>query len=147
MCNFVDEYARQLDDRGRFIVPPKVREKLGTVVYLTQSPADRCLHLYTESEWEKMSEKISKLPTATDVNAAAFVRRFFGKASACEIDKQGRIVLTKRLVEYAELKKDIILVGANTRLEIWDSENWDDYQDGLSDDIVLNGIMKYELNI
>lgn len=147
MANFVDEYARQLDERGRIILPAKVREKISSTVFITRAPSDKCLHLYTEDEWEKMSEKIRSLPTATDKNAAAFVRLFFGKASACEVDKQGRIALAKRLIDYAGIEKDVVLVGANTRLEIWNSEVWEEYQSGLTDDIVVDGIMKYDLNI
>lgn len=147
MANFVDEYSRQLDERGRIILPAKVREKLGNTVFITRAPADKCLHVYTEQEWEILSEKLRSLPTATDKNAAAFVRRFFGKATACEVDKQGRVALAKRLIEYADLEKDVMLIGANTRLEIWNSDIWDDYQSELTDDIVLDGIMKYGLNI
>ena len=91
--------------------------------------------------------KINQLPTATDRNAAAFVRLFFGKATSAVIDKQGRVPIAKRLMEYANLKKDVVLVGANTRLEIWDSEEWDRYQDELSDDIMMDGILNYGLNI
>jgi len=144
---FVDEYPRLLDDKGRIILPAKVREKLGDTVFITRAPTDKCLHMYTEEEWGKLAEKLSKLPTSTDRNASAFVRMFFGKASQCAIDKQGRISITQRLLEYAELDKNVMLVGANNRLEIWNSEIWDDYQDGIAEDIVLEGIMKYELNI
>lgn len=94
-----------------------------------------------------MAEKINKLPTATDRNAAAFVRMFFGKATAVAVDKQGRISVAERLLEYAGLTKDVVLVGANTRLEIWDSGEWKNYQSGLSDDIMMDGILKYGLNI
>lgn len=147
MVNFVDEYERQLDDHGRIILPPKIRECVADIVYVTQAPAEKCLHLYTQEEWARMSEKINHLPTTTDRNAAAFVRLFFGKATAASVDKQGRMTVAKRLIEYAGLKKDIVLVGANTRLEIWDSESWRSYQDSLSGDIMIDGIMKYELNI
>lgn len=147
MVNFVDEYSRQLDERGRIILPAKVREKMSDTIYLTRSMSDRCLHLYTQEEWDKISEKITQLPTATDKNAAAFVRIFFGKATMAVIDKQGRVPIAKRLIDYAGLKKDIVLVGANTRLEIWDSEQWDTYQSSLSDDFMLSGIREYGLNI
>ena len=72
---------------------------------------------------------------------------FFGKATSAVIDKQGSVPIAKRLMEYANLKKDVVLVGANTRLEIWDSEEWDRYQDELSDDIMMDGILNYGLNI
>lgn len=147
MVNFVDEYPRQLDERGRIILPAKVREKMSDTVYVTRSMSDRCLHLYTQEEWDKISEKITQPPTATDRNAAAFVRIFFGKATAAAVDKQGRIPIAKRLIDYAQLKKDVVLVGANTRLEIWDSAQWDNYQCGLSDDFMLSGIREYGLNI
>ena len=129
MVNFVDEYPRQLDERGRIILPAKVRENMSETVYVTRSMSDKCLQLYTQEEWNKISEKINQLPTAT------------------VIDKQGRVPIAKRLMEYANLKKDVVLVGANTRLEIWDSEEWDRYQDELSDDIMMDGILNYGLNI
>ena len=147
MVNFVDEYPRQLDERGRIILPAKVREAMSDTIYVTRSMSDKCLYLYTQEEWDKISEKINQLPTATDVNAAAFARLFFGKAMYADVDKQGRVSISKRLIEYANLKKDVVLVGANTRLEIWDSEEWENYQRGLSDNIMMDGILKYGLNI
>ncbi len=147
MVNFVDEYPRQLDERGRIILPAKVREKMSETVYVTRSMSDKCLLLFTQEEWDKLAEKINRLPTATDRNAAAFARLFFGKASSADVDKQGRVPISKRLVEYAGLKKDVVLVGANTRLEIWDSEEWERYQTQLSDDVMMEGILKYDLNI
>ncbi len=147
MANFVDEYERQIDDHGRIILPPKIRDAVSETVYVTQAPAEKCLHLYTKDEWETMSEKIKGLPTTTDRNAAAFVRVFFGKATEASVDKQGRMTIARRLIEYAGLKKDVVLVGANTRLEIWDSEEWRSYQSGLSDDIMIDGILTYGLNI
>lgn len=147
MVNFVDEYPRQLDERGRIIMPAKVREDMSETVYVTQAPSERCLHLYTEEEWNKVAEKVNQLPTATDRNAAAFVRLFFGKATSAQMDKQGRIPIAKRLIDYAGLSKDVVLVGANTRLEIWDAEAWNTYQDGLSENIMMDGILKYGLNI
>ncbi len=147
MVNFVDEYPRQLDERGRIILPSRVRENMSDTVYVTRSMSDKCLHVYTQEEWDRISEKVNQLPTATDRNAAAFVRLFFGKAASAAIDKQGRISVAKRLIDYAGLSKDIVLVGANTRLEIWDSAEWDSYQNGLSDDFMLEGIRAYGLNI
>jgi MraZ protein len=144
---FVGEFPRQLDDNGRIILPSKLRHDVGSTVYITRAPSDRCLHLYTEEGWQEMAQTLKQLPTATDKNAAAFVRMFFGRAAMVKVDKQGRISLTQPLIKYAELSRDVVLVGTNTRLEIWDSEKWEDYQDNLSDDIVLDGIQKYGLII
>lgn len=147
MVTFVDEYERQLDERGRIILPSKLREDVNGTVYITQSTSEKCLHLYTEEEWSKVAQKVNQLPTATDYNAAAFVRLFFGKATSVTVDKQGRIPIAKRLLEYAELNKEVVLVGANTRLEIWDAQKWNEYQSKLSENIMLEGILKYNLNI
>lgn len=147
MTFFVDEYQRQIDESGRIILPSKLRKEVGETVYITQSPSERCLQLYTEDGWEEIASKIKQLPTATDRNAAAFVRVFFGKASSVKVDKQGRIPIAPRFTEYAGLKKDVVLVGANTRLELWDTEAWAKYQNELSDDIMMDGILKYGLNI
>lgn len=145
MVYFVGEYARQLDDRGRFVLPAKIREKLEGTVYITRAPAEKCLNLYTEEEWESIAEKMRSLPTGIDKNAAKFQRKLFGKACSCEVDKQGRISLTDELMAYAGLKKDIMLVGMNTKLEIWDADEWNDLES--DDDIILEGIMKYDINI
>lgn len=142
---FVDSYERQLDDRGRIILPAKVREKVGSVVYITRSPSEKCLHLYTLEEWESISEKMRALPVTTDKSAAAFVRLFCSAAVCCEVDKQGRISPGKTLCGYADLEKDVVLVGANSRLEIWSKTEWDEYNEGLSPDSVLEGIEKFGL--
>ena len=147
MTFFVGEFERQLDDNGRFILPSKLRKDVGETVFITRAPADKCLHIYTEEGWEQMAQTLRQLPTATDKNAAAFGRMFFGRASMVKVDKQGRIAITQRLIDYAELKRDVVLIGANTRFELWDSELWESYQDSISNDIVLEGIEKYGLII
>lgn len=143
---FVGEYARQLDDRGRFVLPAKIRDKIEGTVYITRAPAENCLNLYTEKEWEIIAEKMRSLPVSIDENAARFQRALFSRAESCEVDKQGRIPLTEKLMNHAGLKKDIVLVGMNTKLEIWAADAWQAKQSD-EDDIVLEGIMKYGINI
>ncbi len=142
---FVDSYDRQLDDRGRIILPTKIRQLVGDTVYITRSPSEKCLHLYTAEEWQSLSDKMRALPVTTDKFAAAFVRLFCSCAVCCEIDKQGRISPGKNLCSYAELQKDIILVGVNTRLEIWSRSEWDKYNESISPTAVLEGIEKFGL--
>ena len=144
---FVDEYERQLDERGRIILPAKVREKISQTVFITRSPSDKCLQIYTEEEWGVISEKLRELPVTTDKSAAAFVRIFFGTAASCEVDKQGRILLSKRHIDFAGLSKDIVLVGANTKLELWDKDEWVSYNENLSDTLIVEGVSKYNLTI
>lgn len=148
MVFFVGEYARQLDERGRFILPAKIREKLSGTVYITKAPLEKCLNLYTEEEWESISQKVAALPGSIDTNVSKFTRKFFSKALTCELDKQGRIPLTPMLLEAAGLKKDIVLVGANSKLEIWDAEAWEQMNEEDDDSaIIVAGIEKYNLSI
>ena len=147
MVYFVGEYPRQLDERGRFILPAKIRENLSGTVFITRSPIDDCLNLYTQEEWEIISAKVRSLPTVTDRNVAALQRKLFGKAISCEIDKQGRIPLSAELIEYAGMKKDIVLVGVNSKLEIWDSEKWKSVDDAIDTQTFIDGIAKYNINI
>ncbi len=143
---FVGEFARQLDDRGRFVLPAKIREKIEGTVYITKAPSEKCLNLYTEEEWEVIAEKMRSLPVSIDKNAAAFQRAFFSQAESCEADKQGRIPLSEKLMAHAALEKDIVLVGMNTKLEIWSAEEWNS-READEETIVLEGIMKYGINI
>lgn len=148
MNYFVGEYARQLDDRSRFILPAKIREKLSGTIFIARSPVEHCLNLYSEEEWEVIAEKVRALPTGMDKNAALFQRRLFGTALCVELDKQGRVPLTQALIDYAKLKKDIMLVGSNTKLEIWDMDEWNQMSAACDDEeFILEGIRKYNINI
>ncbi len=148
MSFFVGAYSRQLDERGRFILPAKIREKLSGTVYITKAPLEKCLNLYTEEEWEEISQKLHQLPSGIDVNAAKFIRKLFSKALICELDKQGRIPLSADLIKDADLKKDIMLIGANSKLEIWDADLWNKMSEEDDDvDIIVEGIQKYQILI
>ena len=147
MVCFVGEYERQMDDRNRFILPAKIREKLSGTIYITKAPVEKCLNLYTEEEWEIIAQKFSSLPTGTDTNVGNLQRKIFGNAIDCDLDKQGRVSLSKPLSDYAGISKDIVLVGANTKLEIWDAEAWAHVNANIDDDIVIEGIKQYNINI
>ncbi len=122
---FLGEYQHSLDTKGRIIVPSKFREELGAKFIATKG-LDNCLFLYPLDEWKLIEEKLRSLPfTRADVRS--FARFFFSGASELEIDKQGRIVLPTNLRDYADIVKDLIVIGVGSRVEIWASEKWRDY--------------------
>lgn len=122
---FIGEYAHSLDNKNRIIIPSKFREELGCKFILTKG-LDGCLYAYTLSEWNNLENKLKTLPL-TNKNARAFVRFFFSGANEIETDKQGRAVLPPSLLEYGNIKKEIVSIGVSTRIEIWSKDSWEEY--------------------
>jgi MraZ protein len=122
---FYGEYQHSVDQKGRVIIPAKFREGLGDKFILTKG-LENCLFAYSKDEWASLEAKLKALPF-TDKNVRAFVRFFFAGATECETDKQGRILVPQNLREYAELEKDIYVIGVSTRVEIWDKTKWERY--------------------
>lgn len=136
---FMGEYNHTIDAKGRLIVPAKFREILGDNFIVTKG-LDGCLFVYPNDEWTRFEEKLKSLPL-TNKNARQFTRFFLAGAAACEVDKQGRILLPQVLREFASLEKDVVLVGVASRIEIWSRECWDESMntyDGDMDEVAEN---------
>ena len=136
---FMGEYNHTIDAKARLIVPAKFREILGDNFIVTKG-LDGCLFVYPNDEWTRFEEKLKSLPL-TNKNARQFTRFFLAGAAACEVDKQGRILLPQVLREFASLEKDVVLVGVASRIEIWSRERWDESMntyDGDMDEVAEN---------
>lgn len=120
---FMGEYNHTIDAKGRLIVPAKFREMLGEEFVVTKG-LDGCLFVYPNAEWKNFEDKLKTLPL-TNKNARQFTRFFLAGAATCEVDKQGRILLPQILREFAELEKEVVLVGVASRIEIWSKLKWD----------------------
>lgn len=120
---FMGEYNHTIDAKGRVIVPSKFRETLGEEFVVTKG-LDGCLFVYDNNEWAVFEEKLKSLPI-TNKDARAFVRFFLSGAASVEVDKQGRILLPGSLRDFAELQKDVVLIGVGSRIEIWSRERWE----------------------
>ena len=129
------EYHHNIDEKSRLIIPAKFRSELGERFVITKG-LDKCLFVYSESEWNKLVQKVSNLQF-TKKNVRAFERSFIGGASLIEFDKQGRINITSPLVHYANINKECVIIGVNERLEIWSLEEFNNYmkenEDNLSE--------------
>lgn len=121
----IGEYEHSLDVKGRLIMPSKLREDMGEKFIITKG-LDSCLFVFSQNEWLKFEEKLKTLPL-TNKNARDFVRFFLSGATECEIDKQGRFLVAANLRQYANMEKDVVIIGVGTRLEIWDKERWTNY--------------------
>jgi MraZ protein len=122
---FIGEYQHAIDNKNRMIIPSKFREGLDEAFVLTKG-LDGCLYAYPMEEWKILEEKLKKLPL-TNKDARAFVRFFFSGANEVDIDKQGRSLIPQNLLEYADIKKEIVSIGVSTRIEIWSKEKWGEY--------------------
>ena len=121
----IGEYEHSLDVKGRLIMPAKLREDMGEKFIITKG-LDGCLFGFSQNEWTNFEEKLKTLPL-TNKNARDFVRFFLSGAIECELDKQGRFLIASNLREYANMGKDVAIIGVGTRLEIWDREKWKAY--------------------
>lgn len=124
----IGEYIHTIDIKGRMIVPAKFRIELGERFVVTKG-FDGCLYGYSIEEWSSIEEKIKTLPLITGKDARNFTRFFFSSAIECELDSQGRILISNNLREYASLKKDVVIIGVSTRIEIWSKEKWEAYNE------------------
>lgn len=123
---FIGEYQHNLDDKGRLAIPAKFRFELKKGAVVTRG-LDNCLFLYTKKEWEKLAEKLATLPIS-QANSRAFARLMLAGAMDVEIDKQGRAILPEYLRIFAGLKKNVVVAGLYSRIEIWDTDKWQNYK-------------------
>ena len=123
---FMGEYNHTIDVKGRLIIPSKFREALGDVFVVTKG-LDGCLFVFDNAEWAVFEEKLRSLPI-TNKDARKFVRFFLAGAAEVEVDKQGRILVPNVLREFAELSKDVVLIGVASRIEIWSKERFEEVE-------------------
>lgn len=122
----IGEYNHNIDSKGRLILPSKFRTELGDRFIVTKG-FDGCLYGYSIEEWKAIEEKIKTLPLVTGKDARNFTRFFFSSAIECEIDSQGRILISQNLREFAMLQKEVVIIGVSSRIEIWSKEKWKEY--------------------
>ncbi len=119
---FMGEYNHTIDAKGRLIVPAKFRELLGDEFVVTRG-LDGCLFVYPKEEWKAIEAKFREVSQFSK-DARKFARFFFAGAAACEVDKQGRILLPSVLREFAGIQKEVVLAGVVSRIEIWSKDRW-----------------------
>ncbi len=123
------EYIHTLDNKDRFILPAKFRDKLKTLeekkLYITRG-LDGCLSLYAKKAWKQLEEKLESL-SFTKQQSRSFNRLLFSGASEIDVDAQGRIILPEYLKEFAQIKREIVIIGVVNRIEIWDKNSWNKF--------------------
>ena len=122
---FLGTHTPRLDDKGRLFLPAKYRDELAGGLVITKGQ-ERCLYVFPEAEFARITGALRSAPV-TAKSVRDYSRVFFASASDEVPDKQGRVTIPPALREYAALQRDCVVIGANTRLEIWDAAAWDAY--------------------
>ena len=118
---YVGEYRHTLDAKNRIFVPAKYREVLGTSFYITRK-MEKCLAIYSEAEWMKLTEKLNTLP---DSQVGMLKRFVFSKTAQVTPDTHGRILIPSALLQYASIDKNVVIAGVGDHLQIWNEAMWD----------------------
>ena len=122
---FLGTHSPRLDEKGRLFLPAKFRDELAEGVVITKGQ-ERCLYVFPMAEFRRVTEAMSQAPV-TQKTVRDYSRVFFASASDEVPDKQGRITVPPALREYAGLSRDCVVIGANTRVEVWDAAAWEAY--------------------
>ena len=124
----IGKYPARMDDKGRLIVPAKLRQELGENFYVTLGVncGHRCLTVYTAPEWEKLSENYNSLTISQRSGATSLI---FMNAAQCSPDKQFRFSLTPFMQDYAGIDREVMIVGRAGQAEIWDTEEFSRFEE------------------
>ncbi len=122
---FLGTHQPRLDDKGRLFLPAKFREQLAEGLVVTKGQ-ERCLYVFALAEFTRITEQMRQAPV-TSKAARDYMRVFLSGASDEVPDKQGRVTIPPALRQYAGLDRDCTVIGAGTRVEIWDTAAWERY--------------------
>jgi MraZ protein len=140
MIGFLGEYESTVDAKGRFLLPAGFKKQLPEgekASFVLNRGFEKCLTLYPIQSWEPIFNKINAL-NDFDPKVRSFRRIFLNGANQIELDSAGRILLPKSLIEYAGLDKDIVLIAAVNKIEIWDKATYQAFFDSMSADDFSN---------
>lgn len=122
---FFGTYTPKLDDKGRLFLPAKFRDELAEGLVITRGQ-ERCLTVWSMEDFGRLTERLREAPV-TNKGARDYVRMLFAAASQEVPDKQGRVSIAPVLREYASIDRDVMVIGAMNRIEIWDPTAWQNY--------------------
>jgi MraZ protein len=140
MIGFIGEYEATIDSKGRFLLPAGIKKQLPeseAPVFVINRGFEKCLSMYPMISWNPLYESISNL-NDFDPKVREFRRYFLNGAMQIELDGAGRLLLPKNLMEHAGLTKDIVLVSAVNKMEIWDKNKYQQFFEKFSPETFSN---------
>lgn len=143
----IGQYSSKLTDKNRISVPKKFRDEIGESLIVARW-YESCLVLVTKDNWEKFFQRLSGT-SGTITSPVREIDRFvLGLAYEVELDKQGRFIAAENLLNYADIKGEVIFVGLGDRIEIWSSEAWKNQEKRIQESAeqAIEGIAKARLS-
>jgi MraZ protein len=123
---FLGTHTPRLDQKGRLFLPAKYRDELSGGLVITKGQ-EHCLYVFPAAEFSRITDALRSAPVTAKA-VRDYSRVLFASASDESCDKQGRVTIPPKLRTYAGLDRDCVVIGANTRLEIWDATTWSEYE-------------------
>lgn len=134
----VGRYEQTIDAKGRVNIPSKFRSALGEA-FVAAVGDEECVCIYPMEEWNAFMDRVRAVPT----EERAMLMRYIQENSAeCDMDSQGRVVIPAEIRKYAQLTKEIVVIGEHTKVEIWSMDSWSRYKDQKFDMDKITDIMK-----
>ncbi len=124
--HFMGTYTPKLDEKGRLFLPAKFRNRLAEGLVVTQGQ-EQCLVVWPQDVFDAEADRVSSRPL-TSKSARAYTRMLFSSGAEGSLDKQGRMSIPPTLREFADLDRDVVVIGARDRLEIWNPVRWREYE-------------------
>ena len=118
-------FVPKLDEKGRIILPAKFWDDFGSGIVMTRGQ-ERCIYVFSQREFEGLHERVRQAPV-TGKKGRDFLRLLLSGASQEVPDKQHRVTIPAMLREYAGLDRELTVIGAGSRAEIWDTAAWNEY--------------------
>jgi MraZ protein len=135
VVGFYGEYIHSVDDKGRVIMPSKIRYSLGERFHMTKG-LNKSICVYTEQKYQEIADDLNRLPF---LDPSVTILQRFLTSTETTVDSQGRVAIPAKLREYAGIKEqeEVAIVGAGSRVEIWNKKVWDRLNEDLDDDKII----------
>ncbi|MBG0730727.1 division/cell wall cluster transcriptional repressor MraZ [Mycoplasma sp. 'Moose RK'] len=131
---------RVLDEKNRIVMPPAFRNELDGDFYISAN-LEKILEIRSQAEFDLIAQKIGKA-NSLDPKLRDFARYFFGNTVKISVDKQGRFLIPKNLLDLAAIEKKLYLIGVNNKIEIWPEQKYDEFYAKFSDSEMTKDLEK-----
>ena len=138
---FVGEHKHSLDAKNRLFIPAKYRDMLGDSFYITRK-MEKCLAIYSENEWSKLTDKLNTLPDSVVGGIKQFL---YSKTISVSPDSQGRVVLPPELLSYASIEKNTVIIGVGDHLQIWSDNLWEEKENAIDTAVLMEQLRQLGL--